>query len=198
MGVPLWAVQNGGSIRAFQFAANLLFHVSMAKSILITGGARSGKSTLAEAIVLGLGTPAVYIATAEALDDEMSQRIAAHRARRGAEWRTLAAPLELARALQDSDGGPPRLVDCLTLWVSNLMHAGRDPVAEAEALCALLPRLQAPVVFVTNEVGSGIVPGNALARAFRDQAGLCNQKLALACDELWLCVSGYPLKVKPQ
>ena len=170
----------------------------MAKSILITGGARSGKSTLAEATVLALGTPALYLATAEALDDEMSQRIAAHRARRGPEWRTLSEPLELARALQDSDGGPPRLVDCLTLWVSNLMHAGRDPAAEADALCALLPRLQAPVVFVTNEVGSGIVPDNALARAFRDQAGLCNQKLAQACDELWLCVSGYPLKVKPQ
>lgn len=169
----------------------------MAKSILITGGARSGKSRLAERMTLSLGQPALYLATAEALDEEMSTRIAEHRARRGSEWQTLSEPLELTHALRDSDGGPPRLVDCLTLWVSNLMFAERDPVAEAEALCALLPTLRSPVIFVTNEVGSGIVPDNALARAFRDAAGLCNQHLAHTCDEVWLCVLGYPLKVKP-
>lgn len=170
----------------------------MAKTILITGGARSGKSQLAERMALALGSPAIYVATAEAGDPEMAARIAAHRSRRGAEWTTLAAPLDLAGALSASDTGPPRLVDCITLWLSNLMLAGRDTGAEVAALAALLPRLAAPVVLVTNEVGSGIVPDNALARRFRDEAGLANQRLADACDELWFCVSGHPLKVKPR
>jgi len=170
----------------------------MTKSILITGGARSGKSVVAERMTLALGQPAIYIATAEAFDDEMAERIARHRARRGPEWKTRAAPLDLQGALADSDTGPPRLVDCLTLWLSNLMLAGRDWEGEVDALAALIPRLAAPVVFVTNEVGSGIVPDNALARAYRDAAGLTNQRIADACDELWLCVAGHPLKVKPQ
>ncbi|SEM91561.1 adenosylcobinamide kinase /adenosylcobinamide-phosphate guanylyltransferase [Loktanella fryxellensis] len=168
----------------------------MTKSILITGGARSGKSALAERMTLTLGEPAVYIATAEAFDDEMAARIALHRSRRGPEWRTVAAPLDLAGALRDSDGGAPRLVDCLTLWLSNLMLADRDWEAAVADLCALIPQLTAPVVFVTNEVGSGIVPDNALARAYRDAAGLTNQRMAVACDDLWLCVAGYPMKVK--
>lgn len=170
----------------------------MTKSILITGGARSGKSALAERMTLALGTPALYIATAEAWDDEMADRIARHRARRGAEWETLAEPLDLVRALRETDGGAPRLVDCVTLWLSNLMLGGHDWEAEVARIADLIPRLAAPVVFVTNEVGSGIVPDNALARAFRDAAGIANQRLADACDELWLCVSGHPLKVKPQ
>jgi adenosylcobinamide kinase / adenosylcobinamide-phosphate guanylyltransferase len=170
----------------------------MTKSILITGGARSGKSALAERMTLALGRPAIYLATAEAHDTEMADRIARHRARRGAEWQTLAEPLDLVRALAESDGGPPRLVDCITLWLTNLILSGREWEAEVGALTALLPRLNAPVVFVTNEVGSGIVPDNALARTFRDAAGWSNQQLAEACDELWFCVSGHPLKVKPQ
>lgn len=169
----------------------------MGKSILITGGARSGKSVLAERMTLALGTPAVYIATAEARDDEMAARIAEHQARRGPEWTTLAEPLALTDALQGSDTAP-RLVDCLTLWLSNLMFADRAWADEVDALAKLLPSLAAPVVFVTNEVGSGIVPENALARAYRDAAGVTNQRLAEACDELWLCVAGQPLKVKPQ
>ncbi|MFP4239026.1 bifunctional adenosylcobinamide kinase/adenosylcobinamide-phosphate guanylyltransferase [Rhodosalinus sp.] len=170
----------------------------MAKSILITGGARSGKSLLAERMTLGLGTPAIYIATAEAFDAEMQDRIGRHRARRGAEWDTLEAPQDLAGVLARSDAsGRPRLVDCITLWLSNLMLAGRDWETEVKALTELLPTLHAPVVFVTNEVGSGIVPENALARAYRDAAGLTNQRLAGTCDELWFCVSGQPLKVKP-
>jgi adenosylcobinamide kinase/adenosylcobinamide-phosphate guanylyltransferase len=170
----------------------------MTKSILITGGARSGKSALAERMTLALGTPALYIATAEAWDDEMADRIARHRARRGAEWETVAEPLDLVRALTETDGGAPRLVDCVTLWLSNLMLGGHDWEAEVARIADLVPRLAAPVVFVTNEVGSGIVPDNALARAYRDAAGIANQRLADACDELWLCVSGHPLKVKPQ
>lgn len=170
----------------------------MTKSILITGGARSGKSTLAERMTLALGRPAIYIATAEARDAEMADRIARHRARRGAEWQTLAEPLALVHALAQSDGGGPRLVDCITLWLSNLMLAGRDWEAEVAALSTQIPRLGAPVIFVTNEVGAGIVPENALARRYRDAAGLTNQRLAAACDELWLCVAGHPLRLKPQ
>jgi adenosylcobinamide kinase/adenosylcobinamide-phosphate guanylyltransferase len=170
----------------------------MTKSILITGGARSGKSALAERMTLALGQPAIYIATAEAWDDEMADRIARHRARRGAEWETVAEPLDLVRALTETDGGAPRLVDCVTLWLSNLMLGGHDWEAEVARVEELIPRLAAPVVFVTNEVGSGIVPDNALARAYRDAAGIANQRIADACDELWLCVSGHPLKVKPQ
>lgn len=170
----------------------------MAKSILITGGARSGKSRFAERVTLSLGRPAIYVATAEARDAEMADRIARHRARRGPEWTTWAEPLDLCAVLRASDGGPPRLVDCLTLWLTNLMLGARDWEAEVEALADLVPRLTAPAVFVTNEVGAGIVPENALARAFRDAAGLTNQRIAEACDELWFCVAGHPIKVKPQ
>lgn len=168
----------------------------MGKSILITGGARSGKSSHAERVTLGLGTPAIYIATAEAHDDEMAERIARHKARRGAEWTTVAAPLDLADALRETDGGAPRLVDCLTLWLSNLMLGGHDWEPAAETLETVIAAQRAPVVLVTNEVGQGIVPENALARAYRDAAGLLNQRIATACDELWLCVAGHPLKVK--
>ncbi|MBU2963745.1 bifunctional adenosylcobinamide kinase/adenosylcobinamide-phosphate guanylyltransferase [Citreicella sp. C3M06] len=168
----------------------------MAKSILITGGARSGKSRLAEDMTLGLGASAIYIATAEAHDAEMADRIARHQARRGAEWRTVAEPLALAQALRDTDGDAPRLVDCLTLWLSNLMLSGADWQAATDDLAALIPTQRAPVIFVTNEVGDGIVPENALARAYRDAAGLVNQSIARSCDELWLCVAGHPIKVK--
>ena len=169
----------------------------MTKSILITGGARSGKSTMAERMTLSLGPRAIYIATAQAWDDEMRERIAEHRARRGPQWQTVAEPLDLVGALRDSDGTEPRLVDCITLWLTNLILAERDWRAEVEALTGLIGQQHAPVIFVTNEVGSGIVPDNALARSFRDAAGWTNQRLASTCDELWLCVSGHPLKVKP-
>ena len=169
--------------------------MSAARIILITGGARSGKSALAEARALGLGRPAAYIATAEAGDGEMAARIAAHRARRGPDWQTHAAPLDLVGTLAATDG-QPRLVDCLTLWLSNLMLAGRDWQAEAEALVAALPRQRAPVVMVTNEVGMGIVPENRLARAFREAAGLLNQQVAAVADEVTLAVAGLALRVK--
>lgn len=167
----------------------------MTRIILITGGARSGKSALAEARALELGRPAVYIATGEAGDAEMAARIAAHRARRGPDWQTHAEPLDLVAALGATDGRP-RLVDCLTLWLSNLMLAGRDWRAEAEALLAALSRQRAPVVLVTNEVGLGIVPENRLAREFRDAAGLLNQWVAAAAEEVVLAVAGLPVRVK--
>ena len=169
----------------------------MSKSILVTGGARSGKSALAESMALRLGERPVYIATAEPRDDEMAARIAAHRARRGVDWTTCAAPLALVEALDQTDGGAPRLVDCLTMWLSNLLHSGRDWQAEAEAFTGALARQRSPLVIVTNEVGAGIVPENALARSFRDAAGQLNQTVAGIVDEVYLTVAGLPLRLKP-
>jgi adenosylcobinamide kinase/adenosylcobinamide-phosphate guanylyltransferase len=164
--------------------------------ILVTGGARSGKSAYAESRALALpGTPC-YIATAEAGDEEMTARIAAHRARRGPPWREIEAPLDLAGALAASDGEGPRLVDCLTLWLSNLMFAEQDLDAAAARLGEAVRGQQSPVIFVTNEVGMGIVPENRLARRFRDAAGRLNQCVAQVADEVQLVVSGYPLRVK--
>ncbi len=167
------------------------------KTTLITGGARSGKSVLAEARALAAEGRPTYIATATAGDAEMAARIAQHRARRDERWRDVEAPLDLVAALDDSDGTGARLVDCLTLWLSNLMFTpGRDWRSEAEALAEALPRQQSPVILVTNEVGMGIVPDNALAREFRDAAGALNQRIAGIADEVILAVSGLPLKVK--
>ncbi len=169
----------------------------MAKSILITGGARSGKSRIAEGWALDLGDAPIYIATGQPFDAEMEARIAAHQARRGPEWTTVQAPLDLVTALQKSDGQGPRLVDCLTLWLSNLMHHEMDWQQAAVALAEALATQHSPTIFVTNEVGLGIVPENALARAFRDAQGALNQRLAAAVDEVYLAVAGYPMKVKP-
>jgi len=169
----------------------------MSKSILVTGGARSGKSAFAERLTLTLGERPIYIATAEAHDSEMAARIAAHQARRGENWTTREAPLDLLTALDATDGAEPRLVDCLTLWLSNLMFAERDWQVEGRALAEAIRLQAAPVVIVTNEVGSGIVPENALARAYRDAAGVLNQMIAEAVDDVYLTVSGLPLKVKP-
>ena len=164
--------------------------------ILITGGARSGKSTHAEKRARGFPRQPIYIATAEALDTEMEARIAKHRARRGNGWIEREVPLNLVSALVASDGGGARLVDCLTLWLSNLMHAGRDWEDEVNALAATLINLKSPVVLVTNEVGLGIVPDNALARSFRDAAGIMNQTIAAVADEVEFVVAGLPMKLK--
>ncbi|WP_323006620.1 bifunctional adenosylcobinamide kinase/adenosylcobinamide-phosphate guanylyltransferase [Pseudorhodobacter sp.] len=168
----------------------------MTQTILITGGARSGKSRIAEARCLSIGRPAIYIATAQAHDAEMRARIAEHQARRGPEWHMIAEPIELATVLHASDGKGPRLVDCLTLWLSNLMLAGHDWRGATSDLIAALTKQASPVVLVTNEVGMGIVPENALARAFRDAAGTINQWVAAEADEVVLAVSGLPVKVK--
>jgi len=164
--------------------------------ILITGGARSGKSTRAETRARAFAGRPVYVATAEALDAEMHERIAKHRLRRGNEWLERETPLEVAAALLETDGGGARLVDCLTLWLSNLMHAERDWEKEATLLLEALSRQRSPVVLVTNEVGLGIVPDNALARRFRDAAGILNQMVARAADEVEFVVAGLPMRVK--
>ena len=172
----------------------------MAKEIiLITGGARSGKSKYAEQRAAALGLRRVYIATAEAKDDEMARRIAAHRKRRGSAWTTVEEPVQLAETLLAWRGRTDcALVDCLTLWLSNLLFRGDENQVEekVEALVRSLPQLDFPVVFVTNEVGAGIVPDNPLARQFRDLAGWTNQRIAAVAKEVVLMVAGIPTAVK--
>ena len=164
---------------------------------LILGGARSGKSRHAEALIESRPGPCVYLATAEAGDAEMAERIAAHKARRGGRWTTIEEPLDLVAAL-DRTCGPDRavLVDCLTLWLSNLLGAGRDLDAEFERLLAALPGLGGPVVFVSNEVGLGIVPDNALARRFVDHAGRLHQRFAAAAQSVITITAGIPIQLK--
>jgi adenosylcobinamide kinase/adenosylcobinamide-phosphate guanylyltransferase len=170
---------------------------SLAAVTLVLGGARSGKSAWAEACAASSGLSPVYLATAEPGDAEMAERIAHHRARRGARWATVEEPLELAAALADW-ARPDRavVVDCLTLWLANLMDAERDPEAEAERLIAALAQLRGPALLVSNEVGLGIVPDNALARAFRDAAGRLNQRVAAAAQHVVFLAAGLPLTLK--
>jgi adenosylcobinamide kinase/adenosylcobinamide-phosphate guanylyltransferase len=165
---------------------------------LVLGGARSGKSLFAEGLIASHPGAHVYLATAEAGDAEMAERIRRHRERRGAGWTTIEEPLNLPRALVAADGNAAVLVDCLTLWLGNLMAAGRDIEREAQALVEVLPRLAGPVVFVSNEVGLGIVPDNALARAFRDHAGLLHQSVAAAADRVYVMAAGLPLLLKKE
>ena len=162
---------------------------------LVLGGARSGKSRYAEGLITALPRPWIYVATGEALDAEMGERIAAHRARRGEGWTTIEAPRALAAALTE-EAAAPVLVDCLTLWLSNLMMAEAAIEDEIEHLVAALAKARAPVVVVANEVGSGIVPENALARRFRDLQGRINQRVAARAGRVVLLVAGLPLVVK--
>lgn len=164
---------------------------------LVLGGARSGKSRYAETLVESRAGPWVYLATATPGDAEMAARIRAHRARRGEGWRTVEAPLHLVGALAAAAGEDRIvLVDCLTLWLSNLMGAGRDLDAEIGALVAALPGLAGPVVLVSNEVGLGIVPDNAAARRFRDAAGRLHQAIGRVAQSVVFVAAGLPLALK--
>jgi len=166
---------------------------------LVIGGQRSGKSRYAEGLVVASGLAPVYIATAAAGDGEMAERIAAHRARRGANWRTVEEPLDLADALMRESGpGFHVLADCLTVWLSNLMEAERNVAAETDAMTAALARVTGPVVLVSNEVGLGIVPDNPLARRFADELGILNQRLAEAVDRVVLVSAGLPMVLKAE
>jgi adenosyl cobinamide kinase/adenosyl cobinamide phosphate guanylyltransferase len=162
---------------------------------LVLGGARSGKSRYAESLITALPPTWTYIATAEAGDEEMVARIEAHRARRGADWRTVEAPRDLSAAFA-ACAKMPVLVDCLTLWLSNLMLAEADIDAEVERLEKALAATAAPVVLVANEVGSGIVPEYPLGRRFRDLQGSLNQRMAAGADRVVLMVAGLPLVLK--
>ena len=163
----------------------------------VLGGARSGKSRHAETLVVGAAVSGIYIATAEAGDAEMAARIAEHRSRRGAFWHTVEAPLDLAPAIRrHADPARPILVDCLTLWLSNLLGAGRVIEHESEMLRAALRDAGGPVVLVANEVGLGLVPETALGRDFRDAAGRLNQEIAALADRVVFVVAGLPLILK--
>jgi adenosylcobinamide kinase / adenosylcobinamide-phosphate guanylyltransferase len=167
--------------------------------ILVTGGARSGKSTYAEQRAGELGSRRLYLATAEAKDEEMALRIAEHQKRRGSEWVTIEEPIELADVLLACRNQIDcAVVDCLTLWLSNLLIRSDENYVEekVETLVEMLPRLDFHVVLVTNEVGWGIVPDNPLARQFRDLAGRVNQRIAAIATEVILTVAGIPMVVK--
>jgi adenosylcobinamide kinase/adenosylcobinamide-phosphate guanylyltransferase len=174
----------------------------MAILTLITGGSRSGKST--HAITLATADPAAtrryFIATAEALDDEMRARIAHHRATRPSTFVTVEEPVALPAAIEAlANRADVAVLDCLTLWVSNLIGSGLDDVAilaEADALAAALRQTSFPIVVVTDEVGWGIVPDNPVARRFRDLLGWTNQKIAQVADRVILMAAGYPLRLK--
>lgn len=162
----------------------------------IIGGARSGKSRHAEELLTTLPRPWTYIATAEAYDDEMRERIALHRSRRRDSWLTVDAPLDLVGAIAAVPDDQPVLIDCLTLWLTNHMLAEHDLEAESKQLAEVLAYPRGPWFVVSNEVGQGIVPDNALARRFRDEAGRLNQKIAAVAETVLLMVAGLPLKVK--
>ena len=164
---------------------------------LVLGGARSGKSRYAESLIAALPPPWTYVATAEAADQEMVERISAHRARRGPAWRTIETPRDIAAALSESTTSPV-LVDCLTLWLANLMFAEADIEAETQLLEDALAAATSAVVLVANEVGLGIVPEHPLGRRFRDLQGVINQRMAARADRVILMVAGLPLVVKGQ
>ena len=178
---------------------------------LIIGGARSGKSLLAEQRALSCGLRVVYVATAQALDGEMERRIAVHRARRPASWGLLESPLGLADSLRTNAAADTcLLVDCLTLWLSNLifsgtsaqqLDAGKAPdcalfAAEMAHLLEVLPHLPGKIILVSNEVGCGVVPMNAVSRFFADEQGRLNQRVAALCERVTLVAAGLPLELK--
>lgn len=168
---------------------------------LVIGGARSGKSRTAEALAVHtaslLHTPLVYVATAQSRDDEMAQRISQHQMQRGDGWHTIEETIAIADVItDDAHEGKVILVDCLTLWLSNLMEAQHDVAGHSSLLCTAIQQTQADVIFVANEVGLGIVPDNKLARDFRDLAGLMNQQVASVCDQVIFMAAGLPMVMK--
>ena len=165
--------------------------------VFVIGGARSGKSRFALARAASLGPPKRFVATAEARDSEMAERIARHRAERGEDWQTIEEPRGLAEALRDACGGVV-VVDCLTLWLANVMgeRADADNTPFVDELVAALGERRAAIVLVSNEVGLGIVPDHPLGRAFRDAAGIMNRRVAAAAEEMHFLVAGQALRIK--
>jgi adenosylcobinamide kinase / adenosylcobinamide-phosphate guanylyltransferase len=163
---------------------------------LVLGGARSGKSRYAERLITAGPPPWIYVATAQPGDAEMAERIALHKARRARGWQTHEAPHDLPAAIGAPPQDAPLLIDCLTLWLSNRMLADADIEQEADALAAALAQRASRIVLVSNEVGAGIVPENALGRRFRDAQGRINQRFAARADTVILMVAGLPITVK--
>jgi adenosylcobinamide kinase/adenosylcobinamide-phosphate guanylyltransferase len=169
----------------------------LAHLTLVLGGARSGKSRHAEALCTSLPPPWRFVATAQALDAEMAERICLHKSRRDSGWETHEVPLQLGACVAHLGGQPaPILIDCLTLWLTNLMLAEHEVAKAVAELEAALDAALAPVVLVANETGLGIVPENALARRFRDEAGRLNQRLAARADRVIFMVAGLPMEIK--
>ena len=171
------------------------------ETTLVIGGCRSGKSRHAMELAEEIrGSGKIYVATCVPMDEEMHQRVERHQAERGPNWRTIETPLAIGQCIEEQSArADVILVDCLTLWISNLMGEGKDQdtiVDEAAALGATLETAQCPVILVSNEVGAGIVPENITARQFRDTAGLVNQTLAKACTRVIWMVAGIPVTVK--
>ncbi len=171
----------------------------MAKITLILGGARSGKSWYSEQLAGKAGRRKLYVATAQALDDEMLMRVASHRARRGEEWSVIEAPIDISGVITaKSNEDSIILIDCLTLWLSNLLGADMDIIEHSNLLIEALKSAKSEVILVSSEVGMGIVPDNALARQFRDYAGVLHQRVAEVADLLVIMVAGVPMVVKGQ
>ncbi|MGO4523919.1 bifunctional adenosylcobinamide kinase/adenosylcobinamide-phosphate guanylyltransferase [Microvirga sp. 2MCAF35] len=168
------------------------------RRVLVLGGARSGKSSTALRLAESASTERIYIATAQAYDEEMRERIAQHRAERDGSWRTVDAPLDLVDVVQgETAPGRAVLVDCLTLWLSNIVLAERDPPHEADRLIQAVRDAGGPLILVSNEVGQGIVPATPLGRRFRDEQGRLNQRIAEACDAVVFVAAGCPILLKP-
>lgn len=171
---------------------------ALGRSVLVLGGTRSGKSKIAESLIEGTGG-GIYLATAELLDDEMQDRVSAHKARRGNNWQTVEEPLAIAAVIEDltSTGNEaPLLIDCLTLWLSNLIHHKLNIIIETQKLTEAIDAAPYTTILVSNEVGQGIVPDNALARQFRDAAGLLHQSIAAHADSVIFVVAGIPQRIK--
>lgn len=170
----------------------------MIRHALVLGGARSGKTAFSEQLAIRGGSRPAYLATAEALDAEMRDRVASHRAGRAAHFTTIEEPLALSDALiRASADHDVILVDCLTLWITNLLMANADVAMAVSELGATLVQLKtSKVILVSNEVGQGIVPDNAMARTFRDLAGSAHQRLAEVCDDVYFIVAGLPMTLK--
>lgn len=166
------------------------------KLTFVLGGAASGKSAYAENLVTRSGRPRIYVATAQAFDAEMKQKISAHRAARGPEWETVEAPLDPASVLRGADAKKIVLLDCVTLWLSNLLLEDRPVEPAGEDLLEALSDCAAPVVVVSNETGQGIVPESALARRFRSHQGRLNQRIAARADRVVAVMAGLPLALK--
>jgi adenosylcobinamide kinase / adenosylcobinamide-phosphate guanylyltransferase len=166
--------------------------------VLVLGGARSGKTGFAERLAMRAGDRPVYLATASTLDGEMRERVRTHQAQRSGRFTTIEEPIELTSAIiRAAKGNDVILVDCLTLWITNLLEANKDVAAAVEELTGTLGEVDvARVILVSNEVGLGIVPDNPLARSFRDLAGAAHQRLAEICDDVYFVVAGLPMVLK--
>lgn len=167
------------------------------RKVLILGGVRSGKSRYGESLAVKSGLNKVFIATAEAGDNEMSDRIAAHQRDRGTGWTTVEAPLTLSEAIGTRTANEAVVVDCLTLWLTNIVLAGHDVGAGISELAAAVSKAACPLTLISNEVGMGIVPATSLGRQFRDWQGFLNQRVARECDAVVFMAAGYPMMLKP-